>query len=95
MNNMKLNRQKVSDKLYGMIPGVKTYDFMQSGERTCIVEFSVLPISTKNKEEFTLHHLNKIGEEFGDNEIVISVFPGRYKFRMMFMVTNKEYYEAG
>lgn len=93
MNNMKLNHQKVCDKLYSMIPGVKNYDFMQSGEHTCIVKFSTLPISETNKEEFTLQHLNKIGKEFGDNEVVISIFPGRYEFRMMFMVTNKEYYE--
>jgi hypothetical protein len=36
--------------------------------------------------------LNKIAEEFGDKEIAI--IPGQYEFHMMFMVTNKEYYEA-
>ena len=39
-----------------------------------------------------LYHLNKIAEEFGDKEITI--FPGQYEFYMIFMVTNKKYYEA-
>jgi hypothetical protein len=85
---MKLNHQKVSDKLYSMIPGVINYDFMQYGEHTCRVRFS---ISSTHKEEFSLYHLNKIGEEFGDKEITI--FPGQYEFHMIFMVTSKEYYE--
>lgn len=85
---MKLNHQKVSDKLYSMIPGVKNYDFMQSGEHTCRVRFS---ISATHNPQFTSYHLNKIGEEFGDNEITI--FPGQYEFHMVFMITNKEYYK--
>lgn len=92
MTNMKLNHQKVSDKLFSMIPGVINYDFMQYGEHTCRVRFSTLPTSVTKNEEFTLYHLNKIGEEFGDNKIAI--FPGQYEFYMIFMVTNKEYYET-
>ena len=92
MSNIKLNHQKVCDKLYSMIPGVKTYDFIKCGEHTCRVRFSTLPTLATHKEEFTLYHLNKIAEEFGDKEITI--FPGQYEFYMIFMVTNKEYYEA-
>lgn len=86
---MKLNHQKVSDKLYSMIPGVKNYDFVQYGEHTCRVRFTTL--ATHNTQ-FTSYHLNKIGEEFGDNEITI--FPGQYEFHLVFMVTNKDYYEG-
>lgn len=86
---MKLNHQKVSDKLYSMIPGVKNYDFVQYGEHTCRVRFTTL--ATHNPQ-FTSYHLNKIGEEFGDNEITI--FPGQYEFHLVFMVTNKDYYEG-
>ena len=89
MNVLDVN--KVSDKLYSMIPGVINYDFMQYGDHTCKVRFSTLPTSATHKEEFSLYHLNKIAEEFGDKEI--NLIPGNFEFHMIFMVTNKEYYE--
>lgn len=88
---LRLDHNKVNNKLYSMIPGVTNYDFIHYGEHTCRVRFSTLPSTITKKEEFSLYHLNKIAEEFGDKEITI--FPGQYEFHMIFMVTNKEYYE--
>lgn len=89
MNVLDVN--KVSNKLYEMIPGVINYVFNQLGPHTCKVCFSTLPSTATRKEEFSLYHLNKIAEEFGDKEI--NLIPGNFEFHMIFMVTNKEYYE--